>query len=247
VRNTTLLDLPYFITLILAKVLLALSILFPVIFIAFLFLSPTTRDVSFATKAGIGFFVFIILGLIFYVASSITLRKLSELSISIFLDRFERESGKYREIFLWKDVQRVEIREYPNGEIAFIKLALANQQAVTLFGFEDMATVTKQIEAAIPKEASIRRKIMKLNWDQPIIMVLSGLLTLAIILGIQEIGETAYRFFNAFIFFAFGLSILIFKPFSRTQGKGWRIFEVGSGVVLIVVAISNLALALLPK
>jgi hypothetical protein len=226
---------------------LTLSILLPVMLIAFLFLSPTTRDDSFATKAGIGFFLLVVLGLIFYFSSSITLRKLSELSISIFPDRFERESGKHREIFLWKDVQRVEILEYPNGEIASMKLALANQKTVYLFGFEDMATATKQIEEVISNEASIRRKRMKLNWDQPIIMILSGLLTLAIILGIQEIGESAYRFFNAFVSFSLGLYVLIFKPISSAQGKGWQKFEIGSGVLFIVVAVSNLALALIPK
>jgi hypothetical protein len=44
---------------------LALSILLPVVLIVFLFLSPTTSDESLAAKAGIGLFLFILIGLIF--------------------------------------------------------------------------------------------------------------------------------------------------------------------------------------
>ena len=78
-------------------------------------------------------------------------------------------------------------------------------------------------------------------------MILSGLLTVALILGIQEIGESAYRFFNAFFSFSLGLYILIFKPISSARGKGWQIIEIISGVAFIVGAVSNLALALIPK
>ena len=214
-----------------------LSILLPTMLIAFIFLSPTTKDDNLATKAGIGVFALVMIGLIFYITSSIALRKLSELSVSIFPDRIERENRKHKEIFLWKDVQRAEILQYPNYEIATIKLSLANKKVVTLFGFEDMETAYKQIEKAIPHEVVINKKRVKLDWDQPFMITLIMLLTFAVILAIQLIGEQAYRFFNMLFSFGFGLYYLIAKPISNAQGKGWRIFEIIVSVFLIVSAI----------
>ncbi len=224
-----------------------LSILLPVMFIAFLFLSPTTRDNSFATNAGIALLSFVVLGLIFYFTSSITLRKLSELSVSFFPDKFERASREHRETFLWKDVQSTEVLEYPNGEIATIKLILAKRKEVTLFGFEDMEGITKQIEQVLPDGVSIRRKRTKLNWDQPITITFILLLTLAIVLAIQEIGEKAYRFFNVFFFFSCGFYNLVSRPISRAQGAGWKMFETVIGIFLITCSVFLLALELFLK
>jgi hypothetical protein len=224
-----------------------LSILLPIILIFSLFLSPITRDDSLATKAGIGLFAFVMLGLIFYFTASTALRKLSELSVSIFPDRFERDNRKQKESYFWKDLQRAEILEYPNGEVASLKLIFANRKVVALFGFEDMATATKEIEQEFPNEASVRRKRMKINWEQPIFMILSGLLALAVILAVQEIGERAYRFFNVLFFFSLGFYNLVFRPISQAQGKSWKIFETVMGVILIVCSVSLLVLELFPK
>jgi len=214
----------------------------PAILIAFLILSPTTRDESLVAKVAISLFVFVILGLILYFAASRALQRLSELSVSMFPDKLERESRKHKEIFSWKDIQRVDILEYPNGEVASVKLTLADKKAINLFGFDDMGTAIEQIEALITDDAIIRKKRMKLDWDRPIIMILTSLLTLAIILGIQEIGEQAYRFFNVVFFFSFGCFNLVFRPISRAQGIGWKLFETIIGSVLIVCSILILAI-----
>jgi hypothetical protein len=224
-----------------------LSILLPAILIAFLFLSPTTRDESLASKAGIGLFSFVILGLIFYFTASKTIRKLSELSVHLFPDRLERQGGKQKEVYLWKDVLHAETLEYPNGEITLMKLTFANKKVLTLFGFEDMETATKEIAQYIPDKDLIFHKKAKINWDNPIILTLSSVLILAIILAVQEIGEVAYRFFNVLFFSAFGLYNLIARPISRAQGKGWERFETVIGIFLIVCSVLLLALELFLK
>jgi hypothetical protein len=224
-----------------------LSILLPVVLIVFLFLSPTVRHASLATKAGVGFFSFVVLGLVFYFTASKTLRKLSELSVYIYSDRLEREDSKQSEVFFWKDLLRAETLEYPNGETVSMKLAFENKKAVTLFGFEDMESAIKQIAQYIPNKDLLIRKKAKINWDNPTIMIIAALLTLAIILAVQEIGEVAYRFFNVLFFSAFGLYNLIARPISRAQGKGWEGFETFLGVALIVCSIFLLALDLFLK
>jgi len=223
---------------------ITLSIMLPIILVAFLFLSPTSRDLSPAFKAGIGFFSFILTGLTFYFSASKTLRKLSELSVYIFPERLEREERKQKEIFFWKDILHAEILEYPNGETVEIKLAFANKKAITLFGFEDMETAAKQISQLIPDKGLIRRKRANVNWDNPVIMILSGILSLVIILAIQEIGKEAYQFFNVVLFLALGLYNLIARPISRAQGKGWEKLETIVGIGLIVCSILLLVLEL---
>jgi hypothetical protein len=224
-----------------------LPILLVVGLLAFLFLNPTIRDEKLVTKVSIGFITFVVLGLISYVTSKFAIRKLSELSIAMYPDRFERISRKQIESFLWKDMQRADILAYPNNEIATIKLTLANKQIVNLFGLEDMETAARQIEAALPDTASIHRKRMKLNWDHPIFMILAGILALALIIAIQEIGERAYRLFIVLFYFFFGLSILVSRPISRSQGNGLRLFETFFGILLMIGAVFILVLELLPN
>jgi uncharacterized integral membrane protein len=141
-------------------------------------------------------------------------------------------------------VLNTEILEYPNGETAGIKLGFVNKKVITLFGFEDMEEATKQIAQYIPDKGSIRRKRAKINWDNPVVMIVSGILTLAIILAVQEIGQVAYQFFNAAFFLVFGLYNLIGRPISRLQGKGWEKFETIISVVLIICSILMLVLTL---
>ena len=224
-----------------------LTIFMVVWLLAFLFLNPAIRDENLATKASIGFFTVVVLGLISYITSKFALRKLSELSIAMYPDRFERISRKHIESFLWKDMQRADILAYPNNEIATIKLTFANKQIVNLFGLENMETAARQIEAALPDTASIHRKRMKLNWDHPIVILLTGILALALIIAIQEIGERAFRFYIGLFYFSFGLSFLVSRPISRSQGKGWRGYETFFSILLMVGAVIILVLELLPN
>jgi hypothetical protein len=223
------------------------SILMAIMMVAFIFLSPLTKDDNLGIKVTVGFIALISIGIIFFVTATVSLRKLSELSISMFADRFERESRKHNELYLWKDVQRAEILEFPNGEIASIKLTLAQKKIVTLYGLDDMHTVAKKVEESIPTEASVHRKRMKLNWDQPSVIFITGMLTFVVILAIQEVGENAYRLFNALFYLSFGLYNFIARPISRVQGKGWMLFETIIGSLLSFGAIFTLWSVLLDK
>lgn len=224
-----------------------LSFLLFIVLIAILFLSPTMRDESLAQKAGIGAISFVVMGLIFYIMTSIAIRKLSELSINLFPDRLEREGGKQKEVFFWKDIVRAEILEYPSGETVSIKMNYVNKKVIILFGFEDMEIAVKQITQFISAKDSILRKRAKINWDNPIIMILSSLLTLALFLAIQEIGETAFRIFEILFIFAFGMYNLIARPISRAQGQRWEIFETAVGVFLILDSVIVFALEFFRK
>jgi hypothetical protein len=162
-------------------------------------------------------------------------------------DKIQRVGNKQEEVFFWKDIQDVKVLEYPNGEIASIKLAFANKKIITLFGFDDMVAAEKQITQYISDQSFIHRKRAKINWDNPAIMIFSGILTLALILVIQEIGEKAYHFFNVAFSLAFGLYNLIARPISRAQGKSWEKFETVIGIVLIISSVLLLALELFLK
>ncbi len=137
---------------------ITLSILIPILLIAFMFLSPLGEDLSTAEKVGVGFFSIVIIGLVFYFTATKTIRKLSELSIYMFPDRLEREDRKQKETFFWKDIQHAEIMEYPNGETVGIKMIFANKKAIILFGFEDMEAAAKQIAQYIPDKNLLHRK-----------------------------------------------------------------------------------------
>lgn len=208
------------------------------------FLSPAARDERFVTKAGIALFLFVAMGLISYLISIIVTRKLSELSISMYPDRFERKSRREVEIFFWQDVTRADLLEYPNGEIATIKFTLANKRKVILFGLEDMQTAARQVEGALPAAAAMHRKRMKLNWDHPVFLILTVVVGLALFFAFQEIGERVFRFVSAILFFALGLSNLVFRPISAAQGKGWKPFETFYSILSLFGAVVILALEL---
>jgi hypothetical protein len=219
-----------------------LSIILPVILIAFSFLSPIGKNLSLTEKAGIGFFSFVTFGLVFYFTASKTLRKLSELSVYIFPDRIERESNKQKEVFFWKDLINAKILEYPNSEIASITLTFERKKKIILFGFEDMGAATRQITQYTSDQSLIHRKKTKINWDNPAIMIFSSILVLVILLAVQGVGEKAYRFFNVLFFFLFGSYNLIARPISSAQGNRRKKFETIIGAVLIICSLFLLAL-----
>ena len=224
---------------------ITLSIILPIIFIAFLLLSPMSKGLSPADIAGVGSFVFVVAGLSSYFSASRVLQKLSELSVYIFPDRLEREGIKQKEVFFWKDILRADILEYPSGETVSVKLNFVNKKRITLFGFEDMEAARNQIAQYIPDKGLIHQKRAKINWDNPAILILSCILPLVTILVIQEIGIVAYQFFNVILFFAIGLYIWIARPISIAQGKRWGKFETIMGIVLIICSILLLALELI--
>jgi hypothetical protein len=79
-----------------------LSIMLPIILIAFLLLSPMSKVLSPTAIAGVGFFSFVLIGVTFYFSASRVLRKLSELSVYIFPDRLEREGSNKKKYFSGK-------------------------------------------------------------------------------------------------------------------------------------------------
>jgi hypothetical protein len=215
----------------------------PVALIIFLFLSPINKDLSPAVNVYIGLFSFILIGLIFYFIAPKALRKLSELSVCIYADRLERIAPENREEFFWKDLLRVEISEYPNGEIILIKLTFVDKQIVNLFGFENMEMAANQIAQYLPVKSLIHRKRTKINWDNPLIMIANIVLPLIFILVIQKMGETTYYFFVALFYSAFGLYFLIASPILHTRGKSWRTLEIIIGTMFIVISIFVLILS----
>jgi len=219
-----------------------LSIMLPIILIIFLFLNPTTKDLSPIEIAGIGLFTFVVAGLTFYFSASRVLKGLSKLSVYIFPDKLERIAPENKEEFLWKDLLRVEILKYPNGEIVSINLVFADKKRVTLFGFENMEMAKNQIVQYIPDKGLIHQKQVKINWGNPVSIILTSVITMVIFLAIQESGEKASSIFNFLFSFSLGLYFLIARPISRAQGQSWKKFETIMSVFLIISSIFLLAL-----
>lgn len=224
---------------------ITLAILLPIILIAYLFLTSMGISLSLNEKIGVGLFSFIVLGSSFYFSSTKALQNLSRISVHIHPDRLERKSRNQTEIFFWKDVSNAEIVELPSGEIATIKLTFANKKTIYLWGFEDMKSAANQIAESIHNKDLIHQKKSKINWGNPIIMILTGILTLAIILAADRMGTKAYYLFVAIFFLSFGLYVIFASPISSAQGKGYRKLELGMGVALLVFAIAILASDLL--
>lgn len=224
---------------------ITLAIIFPILLVAFLLLSPMSKDISPTAMAGIGIFAIIVTGLIFYFSASIALRKLSELSIYIHPDRLERQGKEHKEVFYWKDLVRADIFENPGGETLSIKLAFLNKRGITLFGFEDMETARKQIAQYIPNQDLIHQKRTRINWDNPVVLIFWCILPWVVILAFQKMNLEAYQFFLILFFFGSGLYYLIARPLSTAQGKGWEKLETISGILSIILSIFLLAVELL--
>lgn len=227
------------------KRLVILAIILPILLIAFQFLSPMNKALSPTVRAGIGIYTLVLVGLSFYFSASITLRKLSELSVYIHPDRLERHGKKHKEVFYWKDLVRADILENPKGETQSIKLSFLNKRAIELFGFEDMEAARNQITQYVPSQDLIHQKQIRINWGTPAGLIILLTLPFVVMLAIQAASRMAALYFGLIVSFATGLYILIARPISTVQGKGWGKLEIILGILLVVGSIPLLVIQLL--
>jgi hypothetical protein len=224
---------------------ITLAIIFPILLIAFTFLSPMSKGLSPTFLAGIGIFALVVMGSSIYFSASRALRNLSELSVYIFPDRLERQGKRHKETFFWKDMVRADIHENPRGETVSIKLSFLNKRVIELFGFDDMEAARHQIAQYIPNQDLIHQKRARINWNTPAGLLFLCTLPLVIILAIQVASMAAYQFFLIILFFITGLYVWIARPISVAQGKGWEKLEMILGILLIVCSIFLLVIQLL--
>ncbi len=198
---------------------ITLAIILPIVLIAFLLLSPMSKDLPPTVVAGIGIFAFIMEGAIFYISASRALRKIAELSVYIHPDRLERQGKKYKEVFYWKDLVRADFLENPNGETQSIKLSFPNKRAIALHGFEDMEAARHQIAQYLPTQDLIHQKRIRINWDTPAGLLFWSILPLVVILAIQAAGMAAFLFFGAHLLFCCWIICLDCQTHFNCPGK----------------------------
>lgn len=217
---------------------LALQILLPIVLIIFLAFSPLFGSITTIPKGaliGIGFFTFVIIEVEFILVSRFMLKRMMELSLALSEEYIVRSWRKSSERIPLEEIQKVVINEKPSGEIAYLDMHYGKKN-IYIHGFDEMSEIAQHIQARMSASAVVKRKKQLTDWNNPLVLVGIGILTVAAILLIQHFGGTAYSAFNIIFSAAVGTLLLTFKPISKSAGKRFEKFEIVMGIFLFICA-----------
>ncbi len=109
-----------------------------------------------------------------------------------------------------------------------------------------MHEIVDLIREKVSNNVDITARQNKIDYDNPIFLVLVGIITLLIIALVQQGGQNLEDVFNAIVCLAAGSFILIYRPVSKTN-LGFNRSEKFLGWGLILMAVLMLIGILIPK
>ena len=221
------------------KILLVMAIMMPVIIIL-------TVIVMSVGKGSINVFklAIIIIPCIVFITLEIILvgyfvfKKLRSTSLVVSTDGIERIGGKSKEFIKYSDIKKFQIKNDKYGKLLFIKLN-TDKRKIIIYGFDNMEIILKSLKENVAENFNISEKQYKVDWNNPIAVVIIMIVTIGILLPLMRFNISIYKVFN--ILFALALSIyfLFYKPISKAAGARFRIFEIVISGIMILGTILN--------
>lgn len=166
--------------------------------------------------------------------------KLRKLKLIITEEGFIRTAKGKEEKVLFSDIIKVNTKYYPDGDICFIKIK-HRHGVISINGFESLDYILNTIKQNLPESTVVEEKKYKINWNNPIILIVWMLIAAFIVLAIAEASSKAYSIFSFIIMLSIAIVVLFFKPVSKASGIRFRKFEIIIGVLIIILEILKVA------
>lgn len=202
-----------------------------IIFFAFIF-SSQKGNFDYKVMASIVAITITIIIIEIIIIDRILFIKLNEMKLIIGTNKFERIGGKFTEEINYENIKFIKVRRRANGKIIMLKVHSENKR-INISGFEDMYTVLELIRKKIQDQSVITEKKYKVNWNSPMIAILTMALTVGILTVMIKTNLYFYQLFNMLFVFVLGLFFLLYKPISRSAGMRFRKFEIVLSIVLL--------------
>lgn len=222
------------------KTLITMGIMMPLIMVVtIMVLSSCDGDIDFKKTffISLGCVVFCTLEVV--IVGSLMFKKLRTTKAIIKEDRVERIGGKFTETVKFEEIKKVKIKKDKFGKILLIRIT-GDKKTYVLNGFENMDLIVKAIKENINDNVVVSEKRYKVDWSNPLVLVLVMSMTAAVILMIIKFGREYFELYNLVFTSVFALWFLIGKPISKNGGKRFRIFEVIISVIMIIATVINL-------
>lgn len=163
-------------------------------------------------------------------------KKLRSTSLVVSTDGIERIGGKSKEFIKYSDIKNLQIKNDKYGKLLFIKLS-TDKRKVTIYGFDNMEIILKRLKENVAENFNISEKQYKVDWNNPIAVVIIMIVTIGLLLPLMRFNEGAYRVFNMIFPLALSTYFLFYKPISKAAGTRFRIFEIVISGIMILATI----------
>lgn len=171
------------------------------------------------------------IGVEYLVIALIIFKKLRKTYIELNDSGLRRVLGKHRRFIYFEGISDVKIKRKNNvTEMITIK---EGRRKITLYGYEGLDEIRNSLYSNLSSEI-ISDKEMKVDWNNPFIMVAIFLITFAALMLIQGANFEAYEIVHKLIMFGLALYFIIFKPLDRSMGGKFARLDIVLGVLLII-------------
>ncbi|WP_160689773.1 hypothetical protein [Clostridium sp. C2-6-12] len=168
--------------------------------------------------------------------SYLMFKKLRSTSLVVSTEGIERIGGKSKELIKYSDIKKFQIKNDKYGKLLFIKLS-TDKRKVTIYGFDNMEIILKSLKENVDENFNISEKQYKVDWNNPLAVVIIMIVTICLLLPLMRFNEGAYRVFNMIFPLALSTYFLFYKPISKAAGTRFRIFEIVISGIMILATI----------
>ncbi|MBC8472502.1 MAG: hypothetical protein H8D56_23820, partial [Planctomycetes bacterium] len=151
-------------------------------------------------------------------------------------DRIIKQCGKRHQTVLWDNIIKIKLIENPDGGLVSIRLYRKNEKVIYLGGFNEMEKIAHLIREKISDNVLVQTKRYRLAYDNPIVPIISGSVTMVIMCLIASGGNKAMDIFTILFALCVGSGLLIYRPLTKfSLSSKWS--EIICAVLLIILSI----------
>lgn len=170
------------------------------------------------------------------IVSKLMFSKLRKLKLVLNDGGFIRTANNREEKVSYNEINKIDVKYNVDGSICFIKIKYKNK-IISINGFENLDEILDTLKKNLLESVEVKEKRYRINWNNPIILIVWMAIVTVVILAIMGIGRGAYAIFNFVFMLDIALAALFFKPISKSAGVRFRKWEVIFGIVMIILDI----------
>jgi len=183
--------------------------------------------------------IFLIMTAIIGIEILLMNRSSRKMKVLIYEDKIIKQCGKHHQIVLWDEIIKIKLNENPEGSIVWIRLYRKNGRVIYLNGFDEMEKIAKLIKGKISDNVLVQAKRYRLDWENPIVAIITVIATMVIIGFITSRGAKAMDIFAILSALCVGFLLLIYRPITKAD-LSMKWFEIIGALYLIIMGIYGL-------
>ncbi len=165
------------------------------------------------------------------VVTRMIIKRMREIEILVTDESIERVSGTFTETLPFSDISRVLIITDPKGKLMMVRLMSASI-TMDIADYDNTDSLVTLLKTKIDPTIITERKRSSWKVLLQIVGLTVGVVFSAIIANQEGFGFPIDRIIQLFL----GISILFYKPISRSRGERFRKLELVIAIVIIVLS-----------